>query len=304
MQVRARICWRPSARAGGFSLAELLVVIAIITILAAIFIPYFSQIRETDRRVRCADNLRAIMEGLHQYSMLKNGHGQGHLYPATPADPNRGGYTAYSAPDAADPFAPGGVKPNDVTASLWLLVRLGLVPPQRFICPSSSNVADSLTGRLGGRALPAERSNFSSGANLSYSYACPFSTAPGYKMDDDSHVADFAMIADKNPGSSGKFGSVTTPNFDAEPFSLSRANSRNHGKVGQNVLYADGHVSFQTTPYCGVGHDARRDNIFTALSPIPLSPGQRPPVESNGYFGRDIGPAWTNDSYLVPSEED
>jgi hypothetical protein len=70
------------------------------------------------------------------------------------------------------------------------------------------------------------------------------------------------------------------------------------------VLYADGHVAWQTTAYCGVGQDGRRDNIYTALSPIPLSPGQRPPVESNGFYGREIGPSWTNDSYLVPTDDE
>ncbi|HWE02654.1 MAG TPA: type II secretion system protein [Tepidisphaeraceae bacterium] len=284
-------------RRRGFSLVELLVVLAILTILAGIFVPYFSKIREADRRVRCADNLRAIMDGLRQYASLKDPRGKvSHDYPATPAEPSHNGYTAYTGADASDPFAPGAVKPNDVTASLWLLVRDGFVPANRFICPSTADTPE---------AMPANpRSNFTDGSHLSYSYASPFSTATGYKMNDDSHVADFAMMADKNPGNSGKNGRVTTPAYTAQPFALARANSNNHGKVGQNVLYADGHVAFQTTPYCGIGHDARRDNIFTALSPIPLSPGQRPPTESNGFYGHDIGPSWTNDSYLVPTSDD
>ena len=36
-------------------------------------------------------------------------------------------------------------------------------------------------------------------------------------------------------------------------------NSRNHGGEGQNVLYADGHASFERTPTVGVDHD----NIYT-----------------------------------------
>ena len=42
------------------------------------------------------------------------------------------------------------------------------------------------------------------------------------------------------------------------------------------MLYADGHVSFQTTPYCGVGTAGRRDNIYTARIKILVkAEGQR-----------------------------
>jgi prepilin-type N-terminal cleavage/methylation domain-containing protein/prepilin-type processing-associated H-X9-DG protein len=292
-------------RRTGFSLVELAVVLAILTILAGIFIPYFLRIRETDHRVRCADNLRAIMDGLRQYAMLKNTKGkETHDYPSVIYDPAHSGYVAYTGADAPDPFMPGGVKPNDVTASLWLLVRNGYVPVARFICPSSSNTPDSMMSGAGTIVSGKQRSNFTDGSHLSYSYASPFSSAPDYKMNEDSHAGDFAIMADKNPGVSGKNNSITEPAYNAKPFELAKANSNNHGKVGQNVLYADGHVSWQTTAYCGVGKGGRRDNIYTALSPIPLFPGQRPPVELNGYYGHNIGPSWTNDSYLVPTEDE
>src|SRR5665213_105643 len=300
--------WRlPTRNRPGFSFVELLVVLAILVILACIFIPYFSKLRVADRRARCADNLRAIMDGLRQYASLRNAKGQElHAYPSVIYDPahNLNGYVAYSGADSASPFAKGtAVRPNDVTASLWLLVRQGLAPASRFICPSTHNSADAML--TNGRQVPANlRSNFTDGSHLSYSYASPFSSAAGYQMNDDSHVADFALMADKNPGIKGKTDSINGPSFDSQPFDLARANSNNHGKVGQNVLYADGHVAFQTTPYCGIGQGAKRDNIYTALSPIPLSPGQRPPVESNGYYGHEIGPSWTNDSYLLPTDND
>ncbi len=46
---------------------------------------------------------------------------------------------------------------------------------------------------------------------------------------------------------------------------MARGNSNNHGNEGQEVLYCDGHVEFQNTPFCGpqrTGENAR-DNIFT-----------------------------------------
>jgi prepilin-type N-terminal cleavage/methylation domain-containing protein/prepilin-type processing-associated H-X9-DG protein len=288
-------------RRRGFSLVELMVVLAILVILASIFIPYMSKLRESDNRVRCANNLREIMQALHAYASFKDKAGvASHDYPSVVYDQahNPNGYTAFTGADSPNPFAKDStVHANDVTASLWLLVRYNLISPARFICPSTSNSADS-------SSHPEQRSNFTDGSHLSYSYASPFSSAPGYKMNDSTHVADFALVADKNPGTRGKYNSVIGPAYSAAPLELARANSNNHRKVGQNVLYADGHVQFQTTPYCGIGQDVKRDNIFTALSPIPLSPGQRPPVESNGFYGHDVGPSWTNDSFLVPADDE
>lgn len=278
-----------------------MVVLAILIILASIFIPYIAKVREQDNRVRCANNLREIMAALHAYANFKDAKGvANHDYPSVVYDHahNPNGYTAFTGADSPDPFAKDSrVRPNDVTASLWLLVRHNLISPARFVCPSTSNSADA-------SPHPEQRSNFSDGSHLSYSYASPFSSAVGYKMNDSTHVADFAMVADKNPGTRGKNNNVVGPSFSASALDLAKANSNNHRKVGQNVLYADGHVQFQTTPYCGVGQDIKRDNIFTALSPIPLAPGQRPPVESIGFYGHDVGPSWINDSYLVPTDDE
>src|SRR5690606_15089383 len=86
-------------------------------------------------------------------------------------DPNS--YTAYTGADDADPFADdSGVRMNDVTASLWLLVRQGLITdPAVFICPSAGGVPE----RIGGD--PRQRGNFRSRAGLGYSYSSPFSNA-------------------------------------------------------------------------------------------------------------------------------
>ncbi len=285
-------------RCRGFTLVELLVVVGILAILIAIFLPYLSKVHETERRARCANNLALLMQGLRNYASAND-----HMYPSVvyDADHNPNGYTAFTGADSTDPFVKGTtVLPNDVTASLWLLVRAGLASAGSFTCPSSSDSVDPMR-TAGSRVTPDRRSNFTSGGNLSYSYASPFSSAPGYKKN-DTQPSDFALLADKSPGVAGKNDDVVGPSFDAQPFDLAKANSNNHRKAGQNVLYADGHVAFQSTPYCGVGQGIRRDNIFTALSPIPLTPGQRPPPESNGFFGRNIGPSWINDSYLVPAE--
>jgi prepilin-type processing-associated H-X9-DG protein len=285
----------------GFTLVELLVVIGIVILLLSILIPYFSRLTESDRRVRCANQLRDIQAGLQAYASANNTQ-----LPRVVYEPSKApsGYVAFTGPEAQNPFAHGSrVRANDVTASLWLLVRGGYVQAKRFACPSASEWADPLV--VDGKPVPADlRGNFSGRDHLSYSYASPFSTAVGYRLNTDWLKGDFAVVADKSPGVLGSGDNVTAPAFDAQPFALAQANSNNHNKAGQNVLYADGHVSFQTTPYCGVGSGVQRDNIYTALELAPLPEGSSPPVQGNGYFGREISPAWSGDSYLVPTDDE
>jgi prepilin-type processing-associated H-X9-DG protein len=40
---------------------------------------------------------------------------------------------------------------------------------------------------------------------------------------------------------------------------MRKANSNNHDKDGQNILYGDGHVAWESNPFIGVN----RDNIYT-----------------------------------------
>jgi prepilin-type processing-associated H-X9-DG protein len=294
--------------AAAFSLVELLVVIGIVVLLLSILIPYFSRLTEIDRRTRCANQLRDIQAGLQAYASANSKQLPRVLY-----DPSKSpsGYVAYTGADAQDPFVHGSkVRANDVTASLWLLVRGGYVQPKRFACPSAPEWADPLV--VDGKSVAAGlRGNFASRDHLSYSYASPFSAAAGYRLNTDWLKGDFAVLADKNPGVLGAGDNVAAPAYDAEPFQLSQGNSNNHNKAGQNVLYADGHVAFLTTPYCGVGavgldfvNGVKRDNIYTALELTPLPEGSSPPVEGNGYYGREIGPAWSGDSYLVPTDDE
>lgn len=305
---RCRGCASRSCNQRGFSLVELLVVIGLLILLLSIFVPYFSSLIETNRRTRCQENLRRIGFALSEYAADNRG-----AFPRVryDAEKNPHGFTAFTGPDAVNPFAAdSAVSPNDVTASLWLLVRgsyvrsnddgdsSGAGATHVFVCPSrSGGFADPMRDASGNAIAASQRGNFRSTDNLGYSYASPFSDASGYGMVDFYLDARFAILADRNPGI-GRGSDVTAPARDAAPMEMAQANSRNHDRAGQNVLFADMHVEFSSTPYCGVGDD----NIYTAVAQAPIFTGIAPEKHSNGYFVPSGAPAWQTDSFLVPAD--
>lgn len=274
-------------------------------LLAATFVPYALALREKSARIRCTQNLKNVWGALSSYA-----ESNGYFYPRTKFDPQTGNsWTAFSGPDDANPFAANSaVKANDVSASLWLLVREGLAKPEWFVCPSSWGTPDPMVNAGGSPAVSKARGNFRGPANLTYGYATPYSLLEDYRLN-DTLPARFALLADQGP--SVEHLNDHPPAYSADVQTLATLNSVNHRGAGQNVLYADGSVSFETSAYCGVGRtrgtspDKRPvelydgDNIYTALSYTVLV-NEQPKHNGPGVAGVGIGPAYRYDTYLVP----
>jgi prepilin-type N-terminal cleavage/methylation domain-containing protein/prepilin-type processing-associated H-X9-DG protein len=254
---RSRSPGRPGVYRQGFTLVELCVVILIVVILIAIFLPTMSHSHEASGRVKCASNLRQIGQGVQMYANENKGN-----FPRTVYDGVGGPPTEYTASTAPNPFAPSGPGPNDVTAALFLLLRTQDLTSEVFVCPYSP----AERWDFGGKDV-RQVSNFPSGQYLSYSYINPYpseaAVKAGFKLN-YTLTSDFAIAADINPGGPG-VTSVTPRSTRKE---MAAANSNNHAGDGQNVLYADGHVEFQNTPFCGMLRGTApasqyRDNIYT-----------------------------------------
>jgi prepilin-type processing-associated H-X9-DG protein len=243
----------------GFTPTDLSIVLVMLALLLGGVIPLtVGRTRETGGRVRCASNLRQIGMAIQLYTAANGGS-----LPRAAFDGQVAAPTEYTNWQAADPFGTGGPGPNDVTAALFLLVRTQILTPEVFVCPG---VPDAQPWDYHGRTA-VRVSNFPGRQFLGYSYLntypAPAATAAGYTIAPGSDES-LPIAADMNPG-----GAAVVQVVPSSPRQrMSQANSRNHNGDGQNVLYADGHVEYQNTPFCGPVRNAGtprafRDNVYT-----------------------------------------
>ena len=292
-----------TTRRRGVTLIDCLVLLAVAAAVAPIAMTALQQNWERANRAECADNLRRIGQAMRQYGIddIRRGGLPRTTYDVHMADEPRFG-TPYAADDALGPQA--GVDPfltersagddpdrkallkyvpaaNDVTASLWHLMRASDLTPADFVCPSTRREPFAFPDGMDETSYTNWPGVEAMRGGLSYSvhnmYPDAAAVTRGAKWTDTLR-ASFAVAADINPG--GK--AVLDP--AADPLA---ANSPNHFGAGQNVLYADGAILFAETPLAG----REGDNIYAHAA-----------IE-----GRDagvVGPmAGPSDNVLLPTAE-
>ena len=293
----------------GFTLIELLVVIAIIAMLLAILMPALNKVKKIASRVVCGTNLKGLGTAQTVYANDYDDEyavqGQGGLHTWAVGDNNT---TDWSVP--AKIWSTAGTAGSiSVGASLYLLVREADVSPKSFVCPSGNekvydgknptNLDIVQLWDFASTTYPTAGVNGPQNC-VSYSYQQPYaagaSTNTGTKgryAPDARRSAAFALMADKNPwfenpkltrsaATSQNYAShvwklgndlateITIADGSLEKYTVQVSNALPHDREGQNVLYADGHNSYETRADVGV----KNDNIYVIQVPqtgtVPL----------------------------------
>jgi len=205
----------------GFTLIELLVVIAIIAMLMSILMPALARVREIANRVVCGTNLSGIGKAMAIYS---NDDENGRFPQAGGPHAHWGTTTAWDAVAEVDAF---GTPPNNyasIQASFYLLVKGDYTTTKQYVCKSDSQNLGAFTP-----SAPYDIWDFGDTPidHCSYAYHMPYDDAGGF---------NYCLTAASNPGLAA--AADRNPDDDSD-------SSHAHQDEGQNVLYVDGHVTFE-----------------------------------------------------------
>jgi prepilin-type processing-associated H-X9-DG protein len=288
----------------GLTLVDLILLLAALVLLVGFLIPALARYRCTAYRMTCGTNLTGIGRAMLIYAndyddTLPCAGGLNSRWARRTPD--------WTAPDRCSAFglAPDGSGGEaSVSASLYLLVRYGKIPPKSFVCggthrePTEKGMVEFRRGMYRVPDKKAELVDFwdfgpDPTRHVSYAYHVPYGLY-GLKISDPPGCA---VAADRNPWMDSPF--VKAQDFskfkpDIAPHGgthdqARRGNNVSHRQDGQNVLFLDCHVAFEKRPYCSVDDD----NIYTVSTrPPEADPWGTPPG-----FGSQ--PACRKDSLLV-----
>lgn len=253
-----------SGRRSGFTLVELVVVLLCVAVGVGLLMMLVSERAyfESRRRTICASNLRAVGQSMATYSLS-----QGGAFPVAGRATEGGVAVGFREGDRVDPER--AELDDNVTASLWMLVRDRSAMPESFVCPETTDQPDPMTRP--GTDEPAklrETRDFLAREHLSYSPINMYHQDVGERWTRASPSPSKVVLIGDNNASAHPERHVA----GREVSGNHPGNSPNHGGYGQFMQFADGHVAWQETPF-----PEERGGWFESVHAM-VEDGERKPV--------------------------
>lgn len=233
-----------------FCLRDLVISVACAALILAMTIVARQNVQSAEDIAGCASRLKRIYDALTQYQ-LDTGS-----FPRTIHDPTAP-LTAYTG--VLDERT---IQPNDVTASAFLLVRRYQLPAMTFTCPAA--LRNGLAERDDFDPVHlGNRGNFKARMCYNYSlinmYPSEQALLQGYDL--RKLLTDSVIASDTNPGHEQTW--PASARMDIRQIRI--ANSPNHQRDGQNLLWGNGSVEFSGTPFIRKG----TENVFASMGNFP-----------------------------------
>lgn len=276
----------------GFAIVGIVVpavVVPMIALLMGILMPALARTRQIAFRMVCGTNLSGIGKAMLIYSndyddKLPRSGGKNTLWTGYIPD-----WQAQNRLYAYGLAADGSGGAGSITSCFYLLVKYCEVTPTSFLCKGDSGVTEFKPADEGaGDRELIDFWDFGSepSKHCSYSYHQPFSLYPLTT----SGNPGLAVAADRNPWIDSPFYAAKTfPglfNPDGGREAVKAGNAIQHQEDGQNVLFLDGHVGFETRSFCAIDDD----NIYTfwdggdiRRGGVPI-PGASQPMDKSDSF--------------------
>lgn len=254
------------SRTRGFTKVEAVVVVLVGVLIAAMIPPACRHVKINALRQTCRANLATIGKAMLTYASDHAGK-----FPcAGGRNPVWGNVSRWDAPSRTQAFglgADGSGGRASISSCFYLLVKYAGLMPEDFLCPgdvgaTEFRLSDSRNSSDDFKLADAWDFGPDGSNHCSFAYHVPFGVY-GLSTSSDPHMA---VAADRSPwflsfaGRPGEFRALFTNSARrcGRPEPTRHGNSKSHGQDGQNVLFVDGHVSFEERSDCGLD----QDNIY------------------------------------------
>jgi prepilin-type processing-associated H-X9-DG protein len=241
---------------------EVIILVFVCLFFLAVVPLAFQKARADASRVTCSSNLseigRAMLIYAGDYDKLPRAGGRNCIWGRMILN-----WKANNRFEAYGLSADGSGGQATITSSFYLLVKYAGLMPKTFICPGDEGATKFKPSDCGERDSDILKfwdfGDLPSG-HCSYSYHMPYGL---YALTTSSEPG-MAVAADRNPWISSfeeakAYNLLSSYNPEGSKKEIKKGNSVTHKEKGQNVLFLDGHVSFEKNPCCGI----KGDNIYT-----------------------------------------